>query len=226
MPHPQLLDHRPHRSRQVDAGRSAAGGDRHDHRARAHGAAARQHGPRARARHHHQGQRRAHALRAARRQDVPAEPDRHARARRLRLRGVAQPGGLRRARCWSSTRRRASRRRPSPTSTWRSTTTSRSLPVINKIDLPERRSRARARPRSRRSSASTRSEAVLASAKQGIGIDEVLEGIVRIVPPPAGDADGAAAGADLRQLVRSLPRGRGAWCACSTAASAPASASC
>ena len=63
------------------------------------------------------------------------------------------------------------------------------VPVINKIDLPaaepekvKQRDRGRHRPRRRR-------HAVLASAKSGIGIDEVLEAIVTRIPPPKGDRD-------------------------------------
>ena len=84
-------------------------------------AAARLDGPRARARDHDQGPGRARVLRGAGRRDLPAAPDRHARARRLHLRGLAARWPRARARCWSSTPRRASRPRPSPTPTWRST---------------------------------------------------------------------------------------------------------
>ena len=62
VPHPQLLHRRPHRSRQVHAGRPADRGDRHAREARDAGAGARHDGPRARARHHHQAQRRADEL--------------------------------------------------------------------------------------------------------------------------------------------------------------------
>ena len=53
------------------------------------------HGPRARARDHDQGPGGARVLRGARRRDLPAAPHRHARARRLHLRGQPQPRGVR-----------------------------------------------------------------------------------------------------------------------------------
>src|SRR5687768_13002851 len=60
------------------------------------------------------------------------------------------------------------------------------VPVINKIDLPA------AEPDKVRAEIEEiigldASDAVLTSAKSGIGIAEVLEAIVRRVPPPAGD---------------------------------------
>ena len=62
------------------------------------------------------------------------------------------------------------------------------VPVINKIDLPA------ADPEGVRQEIEEiigldASEAVLASAKSGIGIDEVLQAIVDKIPPPKGDAD-------------------------------------
>ena len=60
------------------------------------------------------------------------------------------------------------------------------LPVINKIDLPSADPQ-RVKHEIEEFIGLDASDAVLASAKQGIGIDEVLEGIVRVVPPPAGD---------------------------------------
>jgi GTP-binding protein LepA len=62
------------------------------------------------------------------------------------------------------------------------------VPVINKIDLPA------ADPEGVRQEIEEiigldASEAVLASAKTGIGITEVLDAIVAKVPPPKGDAD-------------------------------------
>jgi GTP-binding protein LepA len=61
------------------------------------------------------------------------------------------------------------------------------VPVINKIDLPA------ADPETVRKEIEDvvgidASEAVLASAKEGIGIHEILEMIVKKVPPPVGDA--------------------------------------
>ncbi|MBW6525988.1 translation elongation factor 4 [Sphingomonas sp. RHCKR7] len=62
------------------------------------------------------------------------------------------------------------------------------VPVINKIDLPA------AEPEQVRREIEDvigldASEAVLASAKSGIGIADILEAIVRKIPPPKGDAD-------------------------------------
>ncbi len=61
------------------------------------------------------------------------------------------------------------------------------VPVINKIDLPA------AEPEKVRAEIEEvigldASEAVLASAKAGIGITEILDAIVRRIPPPKGDA--------------------------------------
>src|SRR5215470_14489466 len=61
------------------------------------------------------------------------------------------------------------------------------LPVINKIDLPGAEPE-RVKHEIEEIIGLDASSAVLASAKHGIGIDEVLEGIVRTVPPPTGDA--------------------------------------
>jgi GTP-binding protein LepA len=63
------------------------------------------------------------------------------------------------------------------------------IPVLNKIDLPG------AEPERVREQIETiigidASHAILASAKQGIGVDEILEAIVERVPPPQGDPAG------------------------------------
>ncbi len=60
------------------------------------------------------------------------------------------------------------------------------LPVINKIDLPSA-DPERVRSEIERVIGLDAGEAVLASAKAGIGIHEILEQIVRQVPPPTGD---------------------------------------
>ena len=62
------------------------------------------------------------------------------------------------------------------------------IPVINKIDLPS------ARPDEVRAEIEDiigidASEAPLISAKVGLGIDEVLESAVKMMPPPEGDED-------------------------------------
>src|ERR1700687_4885344 len=62
------------------------------------------------------------------------------------------------------------------------------IPVINKIDLPA------AEPERIREQIETiigldARDAVLCSAKQGIGVHEILEAIVHLVPPPKGSPD-------------------------------------
>jgi GTP-binding protein LepA len=69
------------------------------------------------------------------------------------------------------------------------------IPVLNKIDLPG------AEPEKVKEQIENiigidASRAIPASAKQGIGIDEILEAIVERIPPPGGDP-----GAPLRALV-------------------------
>lgn len=62
------------------------------------------------------------------------------------------------------------------------------LPVINKIDLPSA-DPERVKQEIEEVIGLDASEAVLASAKQGIGIKEILEQIVAKVPAPQGDPD-------------------------------------
>ena len=62
------------------------------------------------------------------------------------------------------------------------------LPVINKIDLPAT-DPERVRQEVEDVIGLDASEAVLASAKAGIGIEDILEQIVEKVPAPTGDPD-------------------------------------
>lgn len=62
------------------------------------------------------------------------------------------------------------------------------IPVINKIDL-ELADPERVREEIENVVAVDASEAILASARQGIGTEEVLEAIVRNVPPPSGEPE-------------------------------------
>ncbi len=63
------------------------------------------------------------------------------------------------------------------------------LPVINKIDLPSA-DPERVRKEIEDVIGIDASEAVLASAKEGIGIQEILEQVVHCVPAPQGQVDG------------------------------------
>jgi GTP-binding protein LepA len=69
------------------------------------------------------------------------------------------------------------------------------LPVINKIDLPSAEPE-RVRKEIEDVIGLDASHAILASAKEGIGTQEILEGIIDQFPPPKGNAD-----APLRALI-------------------------
>ena len=69
------------------------------------------------------------------------------------------------------------------------------IPVINKIDLPSAEPE-RIREQIEQVIGLDASDAVLASAKNGIGIRDILEAVVRRVPAPKGDPD-----APLRALI-------------------------
>ena len=92
-----------------------------------------------------------------------------------------------RARCSSSTPRRASRRRRSQTRISRWSTTLKFAPCINKIDLPAADPEARQAGDRGHYRPSPPSDAPEISAKQGINIDAVLEDIVQNLPCPQGD---------------------------------------
>src|SRR3989442_1374788 len=65
------------------------------------------------------------------------------------------------------------------------------LPVINKIDLPSAEP-ARVREQIENIIGISAQGAILCSAKEGTGVREILETIVREVPPPRGDPQGSA----------------------------------
>jgi len=69
------------------------------------------------------------------------------------------------------------------------------IPVINKIDLPAARP-DHVKEQIENVLAIPADDALAISAKSGIGVDDVLEAIVRLVPPPKGSAN-----APLRALI-------------------------
>ena len=69
------------------------------------------------------------------------------------------------------------------------------IPIINKIDLPSA-DIDRVKEQIDSDLGLDPDSAILTSAKEGIGTDEVLEAVVRQLPPPVGDADGP-----LRALI-------------------------
>ncbi|GBC62200.1 elongation factor 4 [Desulfonema ishimotonii] len=69
------------------------------------------------------------------------------------------------------------------------------IPIINKIDLPSA-DVERVKAQIEEDLGLDPDTAILASAKEGIGIEEVLEGAVNLLPPPEGDPD-----APLKALI-------------------------
>lgn len=74
------------------------------------------------------------------------------------------------------------------------------VPVLNKIDLPAA-DPDRVAQEIEDIVGIDATDAVRCSAKTGIGVPDVLERLVRDIPPPEGDPDGAA-GVDYRLMVR------------------------
>jgi GTP-binding protein LepA len=62
------------------------------------------------------------------------------------------------------------------------------IPVLNKIDLPGA-DVGRVKEQIEHIIGIDTAAAIAASAKEGVGIDEILESIVRLVPPPSGSRD-------------------------------------
>jgi len=69
------------------------------------------------------------------------------------------------------------------------------IPIINKIDLPNA-DISRVKTQIEETLAIDASEAILCSAKRGIGTEEVIEAIIKRIPPPAGSPD-----APLKALI-------------------------
>jgi GTP-binding protein LepA len=69
------------------------------------------------------------------------------------------------------------------------------IPVINKIDLPNA-DIARVKAQIEETLAIDASEAILCSAKRGIGTEEVIEAVIKRIPPPTGSSD-----APLKALI-------------------------
>ena len=190
--HPQLLHHRPHRPRQVDAGRPDAAADRRRRRAQRAGAVPRPDGHRARARDHHQEPGRPDAVDGAGRQragrrarHLRAQHDRHPGARRLHLRGVALARGVRGRR--TARRRRAGHRgadpgQPLPRARRRPPHhpgAQQDRPAVRAAREVRRGARRHHRLRPRATCCRPR-------AKTGLGVPELLNEIVKQTPPPTG----------------------------------------
>ena len=75
-----------------------------------------------------------------------------------------------------------------PTCTWPSSTTWKSFPVINKIDLPSADIEG-VKKQITHDLGLDSDGALLVSGKLGTGVDELCEAIVERVPPPKGSAE-------------------------------------
>jgi len=133
-------------------------------------------------------------LQGAGRPDLPPEPDRHARPRRLFLR--SQPLALRLRRCAAGGRRLAGVEAQTVANCYTAIDLGvEVIPVLNKIDLPAA-DPDRVAEEIEDIVGLDASDAVRASAKTGIGILEILEVVVKQVPPPRGNED-----APLKALI-------------------------
>ncbi len=201
---PQLLDHRAHRPRQVDARRSHPRAHPHGFRPRYARAAARLDGPRARARDHDQGAGRARVLHRQGRGHLPAAPDRHAGARRLHLRGLALARGVRGR---AARRRRgaggggADGREHLP----RGRIRPRADPLPEQDRLARRRARAGGGGSERSDRRADRGDPA-DQRQDGCGRGRGAGGADRARAAALGRPEGAPAGADLRLRVRPVPR--------------------
>ena len=79
------------------------------------------------------------------------------------------------------------------------------VPVLNKIDLPSADPEGAIREIEDVIGIDAK-DALRVSAKTGEGVQDILEAVIARIPPPKGDPDGAAQGADHRFLVRQLCR--------------------
>ena len=110
-----------------------------------------------------------------------------------------------RARSSSWTPRRASRRRRSPTCTWRWAQDLEIIPVLNKVDLPSAQPEIVAQSITDLIGGDP-DDVLHVSAKTGVGIEAVLERVVERVPAALWRPRGAASGPHLRLHVRHLSR--------------------
>ena len=145
-------------------------------------------------------------------------PDRHARPRRLRVRGLAEPGRLRRR---DPAGRRQSQGIEAQTLANCYLAVEHDLAIVaalNKIDLPAAEP-DRVAGEIERVLGIPAEEILRISAKTGEGVPELLDAVIERIPAPTGDADAPLQALIFDSLLRRVPRRRRARCACSTARS-------
>ena len=120
------------------------------------------------------------------------------RACRLHLRGQPRAASLRRRGAGCRRPARASKRKPCPMSTLALDQDLEIIPVINKIDLPRRAAERNSRRMCKDLLGTPVADMPLISAKNGIGVHEVLEKVIAEVPAAAMRPRGAAARAGFR----------------------------